>query len=227
MKPIIIAIDGFSSCGKSTLAKALAKRLGYGYLDTGAMYRAVTLYGLKKKINYAALSGSAITELLNQLEITFKPDPETGENTTYLNGKAVEKEIRGKQVSNAVSEVAQLKEIRKRMLQLQQEAGKQKEIVVDGRDIGTKVFPDAELKLFMTASPEIRAARRYKELQKKGQNITLEEVHENLKKRDHQDTHRKENPLVKAKDAIELDNSYLNQEEQLNFVIRLLQEKFA
>lgn len=227
MEPIIIAIDGFSSCGKSTLAKALAKRLGYGYLDTGAMYRAVTLYGLKKGIDFADLSGSEIAELLNEVEITFKPDPETAENITYLNGKAVEQEIRGKQVSNAVSEVAQLKEIRKRMLQLQQEAGKQKAIVVDGRDIGTKVFPNAELKLFMTASPEIRAERRYQELQKKGQKITLEEVEENLKKRDYQDTHRKENPLVKAKDAIELDNSHLDQEEQLNFVIRLLQEKFA
>ena len=227
MEPIIIAIDGFSSCGKSTLAKALAKRLGFAYLDTGAMYRAVTLYGIQKGVEVANLNDQEISKLLNEVEITFKPDPVTAENITYLNGKPVEKEIRGKAVSNAVSEVAQLKEIRKRMLQLQREAGKNKGIVVDGRDIGTKVFPQAELKLFMTASPEIRAERRYQELQKKGQQISLEEVEENLKKRDHQDTHRKENPLVKAKDAIELDNSHLDQDEQLNFVLRLLQEKFA
>ncbi len=227
MEPIIIAIDGFSSCGKSTLAKALAKRLGFAYLDTGAMYRAVTLYGIQKGVEVANLNDQEISKLLNEVEITFKPDPITAENITYLNGKPVEKEIRGKAVSNAVSEVAQLKEIRKRMLQLQREAGKNKGIVVDGRDIGTKVFPQAELKLFMTASPEIRAERRYQELQKKGQQISLEEVEENLKKRDHQDTHREENPLVKAKDAIELDNSHLDQDEQLNFVLRLLQEKFA
>jgi cytidylate kinase len=225
MQPIIIAIDGYSSCGKSTLAKALAKRLGYAYMDTGAMYRAVTLYGLRNNLNFHSMNDEEINHHIDQILITFKADPENGDSITFLNGEDVEQEIRGAAVSNAVSSVAQIKAIRKRMVELQQQAGRFKGLVMDGRDIGTKVFPNAELKLFMTAKAEIRAERRYKELKAKGVEVELEEIMQNLEKRDHDDTHREENPLVKAKDAIELDNSYLDQEEQLNFVLRLIDEK--
>jgi cytidylate kinase len=224
MQPIIIAIDGFSSCGKSTLAKALAKRLGYAYMDTGAMYRAVTLYGIRNQLDFHQMNAEEVDHYIDQIEITFKADPESGDSITYLNGEHIETEIRGKEVSNLVSSVAQIKAIRKRMVELQQQAGKNKALVMDGRDIGTKVFPQAELKLFMTAKPEIRAERRYQELQSMGVEIELDEVKENLKNRDYEDTHRAENPLVKADDAIELDNSYLDQEEQLNFVLRLIDE---
>lgn len=226
MQAIIIAIDGYSSCGKSTLAKALAKKLGYGYLDTGAMYRAITLYGIENQIDYTKLSDQEMDDLMPNIKISFQADAETGANTTYLNGVDVEAEIRGKVVSNQVSEVAQIKSIRKHMIRLQQKAGLKKRIVVDGRDIGTRVFPEAELKLFMTAKQEVRVQRRFDELQAKGQVISMDEVRENLSKRDYNDTHRKENPLVQAEDAIILDNSNLNQEQQLEFVLEILATKF-
>ena len=225
MKPIIIAIDGYSSCGKSTLAKALAKKLHYAYMDTGAMYRAVTLYILNNKIAVFELSESEINHLIDQINISFKSD-EDGNSITLLNGEEVEEEIRGKAVSDAVSEVAQIKVIRRRMVDLQQKAGAHKKIVMDGRDIGTKVFPNADFKIFMTADPKIRAQRRYDELKAKGQEVDFDEVFENLKMRDKNDTERKENPLVKAEDAFVLDNSHLNQEEQLQLIVDEIEKRF-
>lgn len=226
MKPIIIAIDGFSSCGKSTLAKTLAKRLNYAYLDTGAMYRAVTLYGLQNKIDFSSLNDNQVSATLEKIHISFRFNAKQGGNETYLNGVNVEAEIRDKEVSNLVSQISQIKAIREKMVELQQKAGQQKAIVVDGRDIGTKVFPKAALKLFMTADDKTRAKRRYEELKAKGFVIALEEVQENLKKRDYDDTHRKENPLRQANDAIVLDNSNLSREEQLIFVLDVLKERF-
>lgn len=224
MDPIIIAIDGYSSCGKSTIAKALAKRLGYVYMDTGAMYRAVSLYILRHNIPIENLAPKEIKEILDQIDIQFVWMEDKGISETFLNGENVENEIRGKEVSEKVSEVAQIKTIRERMIELQRKAGLHKGLVMDGRDIGTKVFPKAELKLFMTADPEIRAERRFSELSAKGEAITLEEVKENIRLRDYNDTNRKENPLVQAEDAVILDNSDLNQEEQLDFVLDLIKD---
>ncbi len=223
MDPIIIAIDGYSSCGKSTLAKALAKELGYVYMDTGAMYRAVSLYIIRHNIPINDLKPKEIKEILNQIDIQFVWMDDKGISETFLNGENVEKEIRGKEVSEKVSEVAQIKTIRERMVELQRKAGLHKGLVMDGRDIGTTVFPNAELKIFMTADPEIRAQRRYKELISKGEEISLDEVKDNIRSRDYNDTHRKENPLVKADDAIVLDNSDMNHEEQLNYVLEALE----
>ncbi|MAY82753.1 MAG: cytidylate kinase [Flavobacteriales bacterium] len=223
--PIIIAIDGYSSCGKSTLAKALAKRLGYVYMDTGAMYRAVSLYIIRHNIPINHLKPKEIKEVLNQIDIQFSWNEKEEKSETYLNGENVENEIRGKEVSEKVSEVAQIKTIRERMVELQRKAGLHKGLVMDGRDIGTKVFPNAELKIFMTADHDIRAKRRYDELIAKGLDVTFEEVKENIKLRDYNDTNRKENPLTQAKDAVVLDNSYLNQEEQLDFVLKLIAER--
>ncbi len=224
-QPIIIAIDGYSSCGKSTVAKALAKRLNYVFVDTGAMYRAVSLYILRNKIDWQNSSEKEIEKVLDNITITFEFNPDSEQSDTYLNGENVEEEIRGKAVSEVVSEISQIKSIRKRMVSLQQKAGAKKGLVMDGRDIGTQVFPNAELKIFMTADPKIRAQRRFNELKIKGKQLTIEEVEENLSTRDYNDTHRKENPLIKAPDAIELDNTYLNEEEQLNWVLKVLQEK--
>ena len=224
-QPIIIAIDGYSSCGKSTIAKALAKRLNYVFVDTGAMYRAVSLYILRNKIDWQNSSDQEMESILNKITITFQPNSGTQNSDTLLNGENIEEEIRGKEVSEVVSQISQLRAIRKRMVSLQQKAGLKKGLVMDGRDIGTKVFPNAELKLFMTADPKIRAQRRFNELSSKGNESSIEEIEENLKIRDYNDTHREEHPLKKASDAIELDNSYLDQEEQLNWVIRLLGEK--
>ncbi|MEQ8624043.1 MAG: (d)CMP kinase [Vicingaceae bacterium] len=225
MQDIIVAIDGFSSCGKSTLAKALAKKMNYSYVDTGAMYRAVTLYLLRNELNWNSMSKEELEKTLDQIKIEFKFNSEKQQSETYLNGENIEAEIREKAVSDTVSEVSQLKTIRSRMVELQQLAGKNKALVMDGRDIGSTVFPNAELKLFMTADPQIRAKRRYDELKAKGAEITLEEVSENLKTRDYNDTHRKETPLIRSADAIEIDNSYLNEEEQLNLVLRMVEEK--
>ena len=222
MEPIIIAIDGYSSCGKSTMAKSLAKRLGYVYMDTGAMYRAVTLYVIRHNIPIDDLSPKEIKEVLNQIDIQFQWIESKGISETFLNGENVEEEIRGKEVSERVSEIAQIKSIRERMIELQRKAGLHKGLVMDGRDIGTMVFPDAELKIFMTADPEIRAKRRYDELIGKGQDITMEEVKENIRLRDYNDSNRKENPLTQAEDAVVLDNSNLNQEDQLEFVMKLI-----
>lgn len=225
MEPIIIAVDGYSSCGKSTMAKALAEKLGFAYLDTGAMYRAVSYYFLKEKIDWKQLNEQQVEKILDNITITFKRDKHSGVSETYLNGQNIEEEIRGKAVSDVVSEISQIKTVRKRMVDLQRQAGKEKGVVMDGRDIGTNVFSNAELKLFMTADPLVRAQRRYQELKGKGRELSLETVLNNLKSRDYQDTNRKENPLVKATDAIELDNTNLNPTEQLDFVINLLKER--
>ena len=224
-KPIIIAIDGYSSCGKSTIARALAKRLNYVFVDTGAMYRGVSLYILRNNIDWQNSSEKEVEGILDKITITFEYNAETKNSDTILNDENVEEEIRGKEVSEVVSQISQLRAIRTRMVSLQQKAGLKKGLVMDGRDIGTKVFPKAELKLFMTADPKIRAQRRFNELKSKGKESSIEEIEENLRIRDYNDTHRKEHPLKKATDAIELDNSYLDQDEQLSWVIRLLSEK--
>lgn len=212
---IVIAIDGFSSCGKSTMAKELARKIGYVYIDTGAMYRAVTLYCLNNGLfDGDAIDETKLREAMDGLQITFKINQETGKPETYLNGENVEKEIRSMRVSDKVSPVSAIPFVREAMVRQQQEMGKQKGIVMDGRDIGTTVFPDAELKIFVTASPEIRAQRRMDELQKKGTEVSFEEVLENVKKRDYIDQHREVSPLRKADDALLLDNSNLTLAEQ-------------
>lgn len=223
---IIVAIDGYSSCGKSTLAKALASKLGYRYMDTGAMYRVVTLYLLRNKIikPRKKIDINAVISILNNINITFVYNPSVHFSEAYLNGENVEKEIRQMPVSDNVSKVSIIKEVRQRMVALQQIMGKDKGVVMEGRDIGTAVFPDAELKLFMTADIEVRVERRYNEMHSKGMMISRDEVKQNLQQRDHDDTHRKENPLIKAKDAILLDNSDLNPQQQLQYILKLMQD---
>lgn len=211
----IIAIDGFSSCGKSTVAKAVAKKLNFVFVDSGAMYRAVTLYFLRNNIDFA--NTSAVAEALQNIHIDFIPNTE--KTQILLNGEDVSDEIRQMEVSEKVSEVSAIKEVRHAMVAQQQQLGSRRNIVMDGRDIGTTVFPDANLKIFMTADPLIRANRRLAELSSKGENVTLEEVIENLAHRDHIDSTREESPLRQATDAIVLDNSHLSQEEQLAFVL--------
>lgn len=215
MKKITIAVDGFSSCGKSTMAKFLAQKAGYIYIDTGAMYRAVTLYCIQNGlIKNGIPDEKRLAEQINDIKIEFRSDPDTGLPETYLNGKNVEREIRLMEVSNLVSIVSAIGFVRKAMVKQQQEMGKSKGVVLDGRDIGTVVFPDAELKIFATASPEIRAQRRYDELKQKGETVSFEEILENVKKRDHIDQTRTESPLKKADDAVILDNGHMNIEEQ-------------
>lgn len=225
MNKINIAIDGYSSCGKSTIAKALAAELGYTYIDTGAMYRSVALFALRKGlIQNGKINVDAIIMALPDIHVSFKYNNETKISDTYLNGENVEKAIRQMEVSDVVSKVSAIKEVREKMVALQKEMGKSKGVVMDGRDIGTNVFPDAELKIFMTADIDVRVARRYYELKSKGEQVTEEEVKENLLKRDYDDIHRKENPLRKADDAIVLDNSELTKQQQLDFVIRLIKD---
>lgn len=221
---ITIAIDGYSSCGKSTIAKALAQRLNYNYIDTGAMYRAVTLYALKNGLidTQKKPSFEALIKALPKIKVDFVFNPHTKTSETFLNGENVDKEIRTMEVNENVSKVSAVKEVREKMVALQREMGKNKAVVLDGRDVGTNVFPDAELKLFMTADQKIRAQRRLDELSSKGDYHELEEVLQNLLKRDYEDMHRKENPLIQAKDAIVLDNTDLNKEEQLEFVLKLI-----
>lgn len=215
MKKIIIAIDGFSSCGKSTMAKDLAREIGYIYIDSGAMYRAVTLYSLENGMfENGHIDTDRLKRHIGQIQISFKLNPETGRPDTYLNGTNVENKIRTMEVSSHVSPIAALDFVRKAMVTQQQEMGKAKGIVMDGRDIGTTVFPDAELKVFVTASPEIRAKRRYDELKEKGQAASYEEILENVKQRDYIDQNRDISPLRKADDALLLDNSHLSIEEQ-------------
>ncbi len=221
MKNIIIAIDGYSSCGKSTLARQLAKELNYHYVDTGAMYRAVTLYLIQNQIDIH--HPEMVANVLNQISIAFDFDEATQTQITLLNGENIENEIRiNPRVASAVSDVSALSEVRRFLVKQQQELGKNKGIVMDGRDIGTVVFPTAELKLFITAEPSIRANRRLDELKEKGQNTTYEEVLANLDKRDYNDTTRADSPLVKASDAIEIDNSNLSKDEQLDQVLKLV-----
>lgn len=223
MSKITIAIDGYSSCGKSTLAKALANRLGYSYVDSGAMYRAVTLYALRHNfIEDGRVNVGELVKYLDDIHITFVYNPHTKVSETYLNGENVEKEIRQMHVSENVSRISQIKEIRARMVALQRSMGKGKGVVMDGRDIGTNVFPHAELKLFMTADKDVRVQRRLDEFTSKGNILTFDEVKHNLDVRDYEDTHRKENPLTKSKDAILLDNSDLNKEQQLEYVVKLI-----
>ncbi len=223
-KNLVIAIDGYSSCGKSTLAKALAKKLGFIYVDSGAMYRAVTLYFLRNNIDVS--NDAAVTDALQHIELNFHS--RDYESHITLNGEEVSDEIRLMPVSQNVSEVSAHKIVRHEMVKQQQRMGKSKNIVMDGRDIGTTVFPHSPLKFFMTADPKIRAERRFKELESKGNNLTtLEEVFENLAHRDYADTTRKESPLVRANDAIILDNTNLTQEEQLNFAIEKVEPLMA
>ena len=219
-KKITIAIDGFSSTGKSTLAKQLAKHLGYIYVDTGAMYRAVAYFAMQN--NLISVDSFDKIELVNKLKdivLEFKFNSELGFAEMYLNGQNVEKEIRTIEVSGFVSKVAEISEVRSKLVEQQQEMGKNKAIVMDGRDIGTVVFPDAELKVFMTASAATRAQRRYDELLQKGDSVTYEEVLKNVEERDYIDTHREDSPLVMADDAVEIDNSHLTREEQFGAVL--------
>lgn len=230
MKNVVIAIDGYSSCGKSTLAKQLAKELNYVYVDTGAMYRAVALYAINNKfIENNVLEISKLLNNLNTISISFSYNISLNKSETILNGINVENEIRSIEVSNQVSKIAQIKEVRDKMVDLQREMGKSKGLVMDGRDIGSVVFPDAELKLFMTASPEVRAKRRYDELISKGNNVSFEEVMSNIILRDNDDTSRSENPLIKADDAIVIDNTNINTEEQftlaLNYTKKVIESK--
>lgn len=215
-KNLVVAIDGYSSCGKSTLAKALAKKLGFIYIDSGAMYRAVTLYFLRNSVDLQ--NHDAIVNALQHIELNFHSRDYQSHIT--LNGEEVSEEIRLMPVSEAVSPISAIKEVRKEMVKQQQRMGKSKNIVMDGRDIGTAVFPDAQVKFFMTADPKIRAERRYKEMIAKGDtSITLEEVFENLAHRDYADTTREESPLTRAEDAIILDNTDITEEEQLAFAL--------
>lgn len=219
MKKIIIAIDGFSSCGKSTLAKALAKKLHYAYVDTGAMYRAVTLYFLDNDVDIN--DREEVKKALANIEMHFERTP-TG-NHIFLNGKDIETEIRTMRVAEMVSPVATISQVRRTMVQQQQLMGKRKGIVMDGRDIGTVVFPNAELKIFLTAETDIRTQRRYDEMRAKGQNnVSFEDVKHNLSERDLIDSNRADSPLRQAEDALLLDNSYLTPQEQLQKVLDLV-----
>lgn len=220
MKRIIIAIDGFSSCGKSTMAKALARNIGYLYFDSGAMYRAVALFCMQNGlIEGEDVNTAALRERLDEIHISFEADPETKNSVTLLNGVNVEHEIRSLEVSRFVSKVAALDFVRSAMVDQQREMGKQKGIVMDGRDIGTTVFPDAEMKVFVTASAEVRAQRRYDELVARGDKPDFNDILENVLQRDHIDQTREVSPLRKADDALLLDNSNLTREEQMNWLV--------
>ncbi|WP_040278618.1 (d)CMP kinase [Psychroserpens damuponensis] len=226
MQNITIAIDGFSSTGKSTVAKQLAKALGYVYVDSGAMYRAVTLYAMQNGfIDTECFDEERLISHLDQIKISFKFNAEKGFAEVYLNGENVEKEIRSLEVSSFVSPIATVSEVREQLVKQQQNFGKDKGVVMDGRDIGTVVFPDAELKLFMTASAEKRAQRRYDELLERGDDVSYEDVLKNVQTRDHIDSTREDSPLTMANDAIKVDNSSMNLEEQFEFVFKLSEEK--
>ena len=222
-KKIIIAIDGHSSCGKSTVAREIARKLNYIFIDTGAMYRAVTLYCLR---NHIVVNGFVDTEALianlDKIKVYFKNNPDTRHNDIWLNGENVEEEIRLLEVSQSVSPVAAVAQVRHLLVSLQQEMGKMKGIVMDGRDIGTVVFPEAELKIFMTALPDVRAQRRFDELTAKGEEVSYEEIRSNILERDRYDESREQSPLRRADDAIILDNSYMTREEQLQFLLNLV-----
>lgn len=215
MKKIVIAIDGHSSSGKSTMAKDLAKEIGYAYIDTGAMYRAVTLYALNNSIiTDKGVDLDRLQKEIDNIQIDFRPNSQTGRNETFLNGSNVENEIRKMEVANWVSPIATIGFVRHAMVSLQQKMGENKGVVMDGRDIGTVVFPNAELKFFVTASPEVRAQRRVDELKAKGEAVSFDEVLENIKTRDHIDSTRAESPLKQADDALTLDNSSMTIDEQ-------------
>jgi cytidylate kinase len=225
MKKITIAIDGYSSTGKSTVAKQLAKALGYAYVDSGAMYRAVTLFAMQHHlINETDFDSDQLISQLENINISFQYNDKLGFAEVYLNGQNVEKDIRSLEVSNFVSPVSAIYEVRKMLVKQQQQMGKDKAVVMDGRDIGTVVFPDAELKIFMNASADTRAKRRYHELLDKGVNVNFDEVLFNVMKRDSIDTSRKDSPLKKAEDAIEFDNSNLTEEEQFQTLLGLAEK---
>src|SRR5690606_27086575 len=225
MKKIVIAIDGFSGCGKSTTAKEVAKILGYTYIDSGAMYRAATLHFLNRFTNLT--NPKEVEQSLQTFKVEFHKDEATGHQLTFLNGLNVEKEIRTMNVSELVSEVSKIKAVRTELVDQQKRLGRHKAVVMDGRDIGTVVFPEAELKVFMTADIHIRAARRQKEILDKGQLVTLEDVVKNLTERDRIDSTRAESPLVKAEDALEIDTSYLSFEEQVKTIVDMAKKKIA
>ena len=215
---IIIAVDGFSSCGKSTFAKAIAAKLGYIFIDTGAMYRAVTLYALEHgAIRSGVVDEDAVVASLNDIVIDFRFNPERGASDIYVNGDLVEGKIRTIEVSNCVSPVSSIREVREKLVAMQQQMGRKRGVVMDGRDIGTVVFPNAELKIFMTADPHIRALRRYDELRAKGDNVSLEEIEQNVRSRDEADMTRAISPLRQAEDAIVLDNSFMTIPEQMEW----------
>lgn len=224
---LVIAVDGFSSCGKSTLAKQLAHALNYKYIDTGAMYRAVTLFTLENNCYEGdAFDSEKLVSMLNQVKISFIKDAQ-GKNTVWLNGQNVEDEIRTLRVSNKVSEVSKVEAVRHFLVAQQQAMGTEKRIVMDGRDIGTVVFPKADIKFFMTASVDVRAQRRFDEMIAKGKSVSLAEIAENIRQRDHLDTTRKISPLRQADDAILLDNSNMTRQEQLEWVLEKIRRKFA
>ena len=215
-KKIVIAVDGFSSCGKSTFAKAIAARLGDRFIDTGAMYRAVTLYALDHgAIRSGMVDEEAVAALLKDIEITFRFNPERGASDIYVNGDLAEGRIRTIEVSNCVSRVSSIREVREKLVAMQQRMGRDRGVVMDGRDIGTVVFPDAEMKIFMTADPKVRAERRYAELRAKGDEVSMEEVLENVVSRDRADMNRAISPLRQAPDAVVLDNSRMSVDEQM------------
>lgn len=226
MRKIIIAIDGYSSCGKSTMAKDLARRIGYVYVDTGAMYRAVTLFVLRHHLfnEDGSVKQDELRQLMPQVNVGFRLNATTGRPDTYLNGEPVESEIRGMEVSTHVSPIAAIPFVREAMVAQQQAMGKEKGIVMDGRDIGTVVFPNAELKIFVTASPEVRARRRYNELKGKGMEANYDDILKNVELRDYIDTHRETSPLRKADDAILLDNSHISIAEQNQWLMRHYEE---
>lgn len=215
MEKIIIAIDGYSSCGKSTFAKAVAAKLGYIFIDTGAMYRAVTLYAMRGGM---VEDRERLVAALPEVRIEFRFDPAAGRSDVYLNGENVETEIRRIDVSERVSTVSSIPEVRAKLVAMQQEMGRAKGVVMDGRDIGTVVFPGAELKIFMTADPEVRAERRYRELTAKGERVSMEEIERNIRERDRQDETRVVSPLRRAADAVVLDNSGMTVEEQMRWI---------
>lgn len=227
MKKITIAIDGFSSCGKSTMAKDLAKKLGYVYVDTGAMYRAVTLYAMRNGLFNAdgSVKTADLERQMNKINITFKLNKTAERPDTYLNNELVENDIRTLEVSNHVSQIAAVPFIREAMVAQQQRMGKDKGVVMDGRDIGTTVFPEAELKVFVTASAEVRAQRRYDELKEKGMPADFNDILKNVQERDYIDSHRKVSPLRKAPDAIELDNSHMTIAEQSAWLMDQVKQK--
>ena len=223
MKKIIIAIDGFSSTGKSTLAKQLAQHLGYVFVDSGAMYRAITYFAMKNNwVDAEHLNQTELIANLKNIQLSFQFNADLGFSEMFLNNENIEKQIRTIEVSNLVSKIAEISEVRTKLVEQQQAMGKSKAIVMDGRDIGTVVFPEAELKIFMTASASTRAKRRFDELVAKGDNVTFEEVLKNVEDRDYIDTHRVDSPLVKANNAIEIDNSNMTKTEQFHLVLDLV-----
>lgn len=227
MRKITIAIDGYSSCGKSTMAKDLAREIGYIYVDTGAMYRSVTLFAMRNSLfdEDGSIKTNELKDRMGEINVSFRLNSETGRPDTYLNGELVEKEIRTMEVSANVSKIAALPFVREALVAQQQAMGKEKGIIMDGRDIGTVVFPDAELKIFVTASAEVRAQRRYDELKTKGMPADFDDILKNVKERDYIDSHRETSPLRMADDALELDNSHMTIEEQKAWLMARYKEK--